>query len=279
MIYKSIHTLILLCWIILTTSPVFHIHTAIPEIPYIYTDNKLYEIDIKGTEKSFTITINRINYEYDVYFHNGQKAGIYIEYPIITGLSDSDIQDRINTIIKNEIVETNKNILAPDTIVEGKVYITHANQGLINIAYYMYYDHISAAHPVSYFYGLNIDLRKGEKIHLLDFMDVDERLLYRTDDNPTSMEDHWKSEVRLPFHMFLDAYAIYDSEEDKDAYHWRSKDDAINDLLGYEGGKCWYIAENKDIVFTFLSNWIAIPYRNLSDLIYPEYYAILETSD
>jgi len=242
------------------------------EMPFIYSETKLYEIDVNDSEENYSIIVNYSSYEYENYLHGNQKAGINIEIPIVSGLNN---QDKINNILIKEIYESEKINLAPDTIARSKVNIQFNNLDLISIVNNKYYDNTNAVHPVTASYGLNIDLRKGKIVHLSDFMEVDERLLYKTDDNPTTMEDHYKSDIRLPYHKFIDAFAIYKDEEDKDVYHWRSIDDVLEDLLGHEGGRCWYITENREIVFSYLDKWISIPYKNLSDIIHPEYYTIL----
>jgi len=131
----------------LDTSKVIENPTVSHEISFTHTETKMYEIDVNDTYESFTIIVNHSSYEYDNYLHGGQKAGIYIEYPIVSGLSDSGIQDKINTIIKNEIYENDK--LTPDTIVESNVCIEFASQDLLCLSYEKYYDHTSAAHPVT----------------------------------------------------------------------------------------------------------------------------------
>lgn len=227
------------------------------------------------------------DWEYKISIDSYSENGSYMEYPKINGLENIKIQDRINRLFWHEAWygakdykgEAFVDFSSTDYIYDYNCKITFSNQYLLSYTFGFFAhgldtgDGNPSSQNNSRSLGVTIDLRDGKKINLTDFMEVDERLIHKNDGDLT--EPDYFSEAKLPFHKFKDAFEVYETEDEKDNFHWRGVQEAINDLKDPMKETRWYINENKEIVFSYGSNWVTIPYKNFEDLIYPEYVAVL----
>jgi len=250
---------------------------------FIHEEILLKEKDVDADYGGYKISVIRSSNTYDnhislseisdaFYEFNDTNAGNFIEYPIISGLNNLDIQDKVNSILKSELYEQESEFQSPHGINVTSVKIGFANHYILSLTFERFYP-LNVAR--SHIGGLNIDLRTGELIRLSDIITVDERLL-SNNDGVDKTYDFYRQEVHS-FQKFIDAFRIYEKEEDRAFPNLNSKDTVILRLSGPASYTSWYITENKEITFIDPSgSWrtITIPYESLTDIIHPEYYAI-----
>ncbi len=98
-----------------------------------------------------------------------------INYPQLAGLLDTDRQEQVNKIIKDEAIKVLKYYEDPFGSVEINIdyNITLETPSLLSIQYSGIGSVSNAAHPNKLFYTTNIDVEKGEKIRLADIINID----------------------------------------------------------------------------------------------------------
>jgi hypothetical protein len=246
-------------------------------VPATVSDAYLTSIDLSEHNFGYTIDIYSFSVELDNYLLNsGERAGVYIEYPVVKGLQDEEKQKEINGILKREVLRSNNTEFESTCVVVIKIISYFASEGLLSIAWSDYSNYTDAAKPAHHYHRANINIRTGKLLCLSDFMKVDERLIYRGNDIWIS---DYGSMTYPDANNLKDLFGIYENEEDRrrPGQHWQIRDDAIIWLQSDDATWFWSISDNNDIFFYFGRDWVSIPYHNLADLIYPEYLAALES--
>ena len=120
------------------------------------------------------------------YFDQDQ---IHIDYPVLSGLADADLQDKINGLIYNDIcvrlVDAYRELHAdePDFfqtfIMDLTFRITLKTDDLLSIVYTGTAEIIGGGRPYSVIESTIIDMRTGDQLSLSDFVTVDESLVQR----------------------------------------------------------------------------------------------------
>lgn len=224
---------------------------------------------------------------YTVIIESYTENGSYIEYPQIKGLKDEKKETSINLLLKEQVYTgaiNYSNEPFVDFSDSNYVYEFESGVGLksSDIASFWYsFDAYGEIHldddavirDTSRFFCITLDMNTGEIIDLTDFMVVDESLIHSTDGS--NIETDYNSAVQPTFHKFKDAFMVYTSEEERDAYHIFTSQEVIALLTNPDGETNWYIDEDKRMVFFFNNNFIGIPYIEVEELIYPKYLNIL----
>lgn len=229
---------------------------------------------------------------YTAYIESEKINESHVEYPQIQGLKDLNLQRTINKLLRSETTNGAKvsqlidNQLVYSTFVdfddtdvsyEYKSGIGFTNESLASFWYSFtgYGEKLGWQGYVDRFYGLTINMKTGEKIHLTDFMEVDERLI--CSGIPDASEPDYNSVKTPAFYTFKDAFMIYMTEDEYDPFHIFTPEYIIDLLKDTEGETMWYIDEKgKNIIFHFDKyNYVSIPITELKDLIYPEYQKML----
>ncbi len=237
---------------------------------------------------SFVFIVVKTNTSnYSVIIESYKDNGSYIEYPKISGLKNESKQKIINKLLKEQIFVGAKNYNnKPFVDFSHKNYrfefrntIGYYNNDIASFKYsfngygQVKYEDGGIMRNTYRSYGITLNMLTGEKINLTDFMIVDDRLINSNDGN--NKEHDYNSQINLQHHNFKDAFMIYTTEDEKDSYHMFTPEEIVSSLKNNEQETNWYIDENKNIVFYFDKNYIKIPYTELSEIIYPYYYDML----
>lgn len=241
------------------------------------------------------IIIIIINYRMDNYIDNYSTTIVsytqnnsYVEYPYIDGLKDRKKQNAINKLLKDQVLlgaKDYENKTFVDFSYPNYKFNFKSGVGLANNYISSFWYSFEGSGEVQFgsegvmrdthrFFCITIDMKTGKKINLSDFMVIDERLINSSDGNPE--EPNYDSVCYPTFHKFKDAFEIYTSEQEMDAYHVFTQQEIIDMLKDTDSETNWYIDENKNIVFSFLENDVEIPYTAISEAIYPKYLAALK---
>ncbi len=153
----------------------------------------LQEFDLNKID-NISIDINNIkNKSIQYKFKNGMieisegiynAKDIYVSYPVIIGLENKEIEQKVNDIIKDtiifkELTGENPN-LAFDKEHNIKYYadlksgISFINQDMLAVHFYGYWGSSMAPHPWKMSLGCLIDLHTGKQIALNDIVDIKE---------------------------------------------------------------------------------------------------------
>lgn len=225
--------------------------------------------------------LNEANYSISIVSYTENTS--YIEHPVIEGLIDKKKQDSINTLLKDQVLFGAKNNLN-ETFVDFSYpnysYQFRSGVGISNRLISSFWYSFDGFGEVQLedggvvrntyrHFGITIDMETGKKIHLSDFMEIDERLINSSDGS--GIETDYNIEGNPVFHNFKDAFMIYTSEDKRDNFHLFSSQEIIEMLKDNESETKWYIDENRNIIFIFGESSVSIPYLQITDAIYPKY--------
>ena len=223
--------------------------------------------------------------EYKIYIESYSQNASYIEYPQIKGMKNEELQNKINTILKDETIkgpkiDGGKNFVdfeKPDVIYEYSTRVGFTNEFIASFEYS--FESIDPSSTVTgmnhrYFY-ITINMKTGERIYLTDFMEVDDRLI--NSGVPGAPEPDYNGVVTPTFYRFKDAFRIYTSDEERDSYHTNTPEWIIETLKDKSAETKWFIEKNKDITFYagIDYNFVTIPVAEIKNAIHPEYLEIL----
>lgn len=126
------------------------------------------------TEETQAAMINEAA-EYKFETETYTNGNIAINYPRLVNLSDSGVQNRINTIIKENALRDHDYLTgeAGNITYELTYEVTYKSSGLISIRFngYSYVD--GAAHPNNFLFTANIDVKKQKAVKLKDLIKID----------------------------------------------------------------------------------------------------------
>jgi hypothetical protein len=95
-------------------------------------------------------------------------------YPRISGLSDPEMQDTMNQLIRDEAMSFINYFKEGDVTIELSYDVPWKGSRLLSLRYYMYYNADGAAHPNNNYTTLNIDLMSGKRVRLSDIVNIDD---------------------------------------------------------------------------------------------------------
>lgn len=105
-----------------------------------------------------------------------EDGNIIIYYPKITGLKDTNIENKINELIKEDAFKDISEFDSEGDVLEVKFQIAWAGEKLLSIKYVIYSNYSKAAHPSHAFYTTNIYIPAASKIKLADMVKVSDYL-------------------------------------------------------------------------------------------------------
>lgn len=108
------------------------------------------------------------------YSEKNESRDVEITYPQISGLKDSDLQARINNLLKSEALKSVLNSDARFLRLRIKHKISWQGERLLSVQYNGSVYVQGAPYLPSLFYTTNIDVLNGSKIRLQDVVSIDE---------------------------------------------------------------------------------------------------------
>lgn len=169
-------------------------------------DSSISETNIIDSDKKVKDGTYK-NYEIEGVTYNEKEVSI--SYPSIKGLSDTVKQNKINEILKDEanVVFNDFYERVADTLsLKINYEISWANNNLLSVKYYGHAFDNGAAYPIDLLYTINIDMNKGCKIMLKDYIKIDEDFInkYMSYKVVDSEENQMKASA---FKYILDTYS------------------------------------------------------------------------
>lgn len=126
-------------------------------------------------------------FSYDIssmtYTVEDDDNNISIEYPVVSGLSDEVNQKKINELIKAEALKVYNTYYCEDRDYLGHLNldieytISLENEYILSIQYYGLGNLENAPHPHKLFYTTNIDMMMGNRLRLVDLVNIEEELI------------------------------------------------------------------------------------------------------
>lgn len=132
---------------------------------------------------------------------------IKISYPQISNMKDLTKQRKINEIIRQDALaevkyhdDLSKELFEEaDYFVEKNYKITWMGPNLLSVQYSGYFNQIGTAHPTNTFSTININVSKGTKIKLREFLTLDQRFveIFRKAKYQTKFRPSQEEKVKL----------------------------------------------------------------------------------
>jgi hypothetical protein len=126
-------------------------------------------------------TSNNIEETYEIiaetYLVEDDENSISIQYPVISDLSDKDMQKKINEVIMQETLKIYDYYDYEDRghlDLEIEFNIALESSSILSIQYYGLGYVENVAHPNKLFYTTNIDMQRGVKLKLVDLISIED---------------------------------------------------------------------------------------------------------
>lgn len=120
-------------------------------IPFADRDNVVYEVT-------------------DEYYENGV---VKIHYPQVTGMENTEVQNKINECIKEKILGLDGDDINEYSVYELNYEIATKGTGVLSVVFNGYMNVKMAAHPSNIVKTLNIDMKTGNNLRLKDYADFE----------------------------------------------------------------------------------------------------------
>lgn len=140
----------------------------------------IYFTGCNKTEELDQITDNSYEISTIIYTEEDDNNNISIEYPKVSGLSDEAKQKTINDMIKAEALKVYDDYNYEDRghlSLDIEYNITLKNGYILSIQYFGLGDVEMAPHPHKLFYTTNIDMKMGNRLRLVDLVNIKEKLI------------------------------------------------------------------------------------------------------
>lgn len=127
-----------------------------------------------GETRKINRDSNRKNYKIKSLSYN--KKEVNISFPSVAGLNDTKKQSKINKILKEEalvVLNSFYGSVADNLSLKINYKITWASKNLLSVQYDGYAFEKDAAYPLDLLYTVNIDIDKGTKLMLKDYIKID----------------------------------------------------------------------------------------------------------
>lgn len=220
------------------------------------------------------------------YIASASENGSHIEYPQIEGIKNPELKQKINNLLKEEVIKgpkdaSNQNFVDfsdPQCQYNYTSGIGFLNQSIGSFWYSCtcYNQKYGPQGFIYRYFCITINMKTGNEIQLTDLMDVDERLI--NSGVPNAPKPDYNGVGTPIFHTFKDAFEIYTTDAEKDPFHVFKPEWVLGELKNTESETGWLIEKNKDITFYagIDYNFVTIPFAEVSDLIHPKYLRMLE---
>lgn len=227
---------------------------------------------------------NKTNYT--AYIVSSSENGSHIEYPQIEGIRNLGLKQKINNMLKEEVIKGPKdasNQSFVDFSDSQSQYSYKSGVGFLNkyigSFWYSFTCYNQKYGPKGFIYRcfcITINMKTGDEIHLSDFMDIDERLI--NSGVPNAPKSDYNGVGTPIFYTFKDAFEIYTTDAEKDPYHIFKPEWVLEELRNKESETRWLIEKNKDIMFYagIDYNFVTIPFAEISGMIRPKYLKMLK---
>lgn len=162
---------------------VIEFHDVIPEeVPVVLRDENYVPQTEESepesesepeTEEAIIPFCDRNEVAYDVKVNTYEDDVFKIEYPEISGMENTDLMGRINTLIQNQIMP--EHVMDDDGHLTYEVSCKIATQGtgVLSFVCTGYEEYEGAAHPSRFVMAMNIDMTNGNNIRLKDYADIE----------------------------------------------------------------------------------------------------------
>ena len=107
---------------------------------------------------------------------------IAISYPQIKGLKDTDKQNAINDLLKQDAMSYLDNSSEQMT-VDSSYQIEWKGKDILSVGFYGWGENSDAPHPFKGYFTTNINMRTGEKINLKDVLHIDQTMVESIKEN------------------------------------------------------------------------------------------------
>lgn len=152
------------------------------EVPVILRDENRTEepvTDEEETEAETAVEEEVIPYcdrnivVYSVSMETYEEGAFSISYPVVTDMEDADLMERINTTIKEQLLE--EDILSDENYLtyEASTEIATQGSGILSFVCRGYEEYQGAAHPSQFVKTMNIDMSNGKNVRLKDYADLE----------------------------------------------------------------------------------------------------------
>lgn len=153
---------------------------------------------------------NKKKYKIESTSYNEKKVNVSI--PSIVGINDAIKQKKINEILKHEALVVFNDFYGGKAdslflIIDYKV--TWESKNLLSIQYYGHAFDKGAAYPLDLLYTVNLDMNKGCKLMLKDFIKIDKDFVNKYRSYKVAEPDKNQLEAGA-FKYILDTYSVDD---------------------------------------------------------------------
>jgi hypothetical protein len=117
--------------------------------------------------------------EYELVSENYKVDNISINYPKITNLTNAELENKINELIKNEALKIVKYASGDgsNNTMDMNYEIKYKGDDSISIVYKGYVHILDAPYPVELFFTTNLDIINAKKINLSDMVSVNDKFV------------------------------------------------------------------------------------------------------
>jgi len=186
---------------------------------------------------------------YSVRSQTVSKGKVHIQYPQIGGMADAGKQEKINTLIKNDVWDANVGeslkLYPFDQISYTiKYQVMMQTDRLLSINYTGKAYITGAAFPTNVLYTLTIDLNTMKKLKLSDFVPVDIDLVHQIENaahvtdyygNPLSRED-WQAELDQGSQKATDEMTMLNLRDGAENSFYLTEVGLVIGLIGHHAG-------------------------------------------
>lgn len=144
------------------------------------TSCNIYNFKNNTQEKSDELDTTMYEYSTLIYIDKEDINDISIQYPVISGLSNKIKQQKINDTIKANALKVYNYYDYPDREhldLDIEYLVSLKSDCILSIQYFGLGYIKGAAHPNKLFYTTTIDIKTGNRLRLLDLVNVEEGLL------------------------------------------------------------------------------------------------------
>ncbi|MGN6710048.1 hypothetical protein [Anaerocolumna jejuensis] len=178
------------------------------------TDNPIQQANsnVKTSEKTGeeNYSSNEKIYRIESVSYNEKKVNI--SFPSVVGLSDTAKQNKINEILKHEAHVVLNNFyggVINNLSLKINYTITWTSKNLLSVQYEGHAFDKGAAYPLNLLYTVNIDIEKGSKLMLKDYINIDKDFVYKYRSYKVPDPDKNQMEAGA-FKYILDTYSADD---------------------------------------------------------------------
>ena len=112
------------------------------------------------------------NLPYEIMENVYENESIKIRYPYLAGMKDTNVETKINDLIKNDAMKYVSQFDSKGSALDVSFQIAFAGNTILSIKFIVYSSYVQAAHPNHSFYSTNIYIPMTSKIRLTDMIKI-----------------------------------------------------------------------------------------------------------